>query len=94
MKVNRNIVEEWMNWQKQEHLPEIISTGMFDDYRMYHLIEHDDEESQTFTVQFFTSSIEKYNQYLSEFAFRFRDKALAKWGNQFTGFRSVMKLVQ
>ena len=60
---------------------------------MYHLFEHDDDESETFTVQYFTTSFERYNQYISSFAPLLREKAIDKWGNQFTGFRTVMKLV-
>ncbi|HLK30237.1 MAG TPA: DUF4286 family protein [Puia sp.] len=94
MKVNHDIVNEWLDWQKHEHIPEIMATKMFDDYKMYRLFEHDDEEGLTFTVQYFTSSLEKYHQYISLFSPSLRDKAFAKWGNQFTAFRSVMKLVR
>ncbi len=93
MKVNHDIVNEWIAWQKEEHIPEIMATKLFDDHKMYHLFEHDDEESATFTVQYFTSSLEKYNHYISSFAPLLREKAIAKWGDQFTGFRSVMKAV-
>jgi len=93
MKVNHDIVNKWIAWQKEEHIPEIMATKLFDDYKMFHLFEHDDKGSATFTVQYFTSSIERYNQYISSFALLLREKALAKWGDQFTGFRSVMKTV-
>ncbi|MBS1915078.1 MAG: DUF4286 family protein [Bacteroidetes bacterium] len=94
MKVNHAIINEWIAWQMQEHIPEIMATKLFDDYKMYHLLEHDDHESVTYTIQYFTSSIERYNQYIKNFATQLRDKAFAKWGNQFAGFRSVMELVQ
>jgi hypothetical protein len=94
MKVNNNIVNEWLTWQKQEHIPEIMATKMFDDYKMYHLLEHDDDEGATFTIQYFASSLEKYHQYISLFAPQLRDKAFARWGNQFTGFRTVMEAVR
>ncbi|HVM87243.1 MAG TPA: DUF4286 family protein [Puia sp.] len=91
MKVNRSIVDEWIAWQKNEHVPEIMATKMFDDYKMYHLLEHDDADGVTFAIQYFTSSLERYEQYISSFAPSLREKAFAKWGNQFTGFRTVMK---
>ena len=93
-KVDRDIVDEWISWQLEEHIPEIISTGLFDDYKMYHLMEQDDEESSTFTSQFFTSSIERYDQYISGFASLLRNKAFLKWGDRVIGFRTVMKSVQ
>ena|SRR5579863_58338 len=94
MKVNRGVIDQWIAWQKQEHIPEIMSTKLFDDYKMYRLLEHEDEETVTFTVQYFTSSLEKYHQYISSFAPQLREKAFAKWGNQFAGFRSIMESVQ
>jgi len=94
MKVNHDIVDEWLAWQQQEHIPEIMTTKLFDDYKMYRLLEQDEEEGITFTVQYFTSSKERYQQYISSFAPLLREKAFAKWGNRFTGFRSIMQAVK
>jgi hypothetical protein len=94
MKVDHSIIDEWIAWQQQEHIPEVMATTFFDDHKMYHLLEHDDHESTTFTIQYFTTSIERYNDYIKKFATLLRDKSFAKWGNKFIAFRSVMELVQ
>ena len=94
MKVQNAILDEWIAWQKQEHIREIMATNLFDDYKMYRLLDYDDEDGTTFTFQYFTSSIERYQQYISAFAPLLREKAFAKWGNLFTGFRSIMEAVQ
>jgi hypothetical protein len=93
IKVNHNIAHEWLVWQREEHIPEIMATKLFYDYKMYRLLEHDEEDGITFTVQYFASSIEMYQQYISAFAPLMREKAFAKWGNQFTGFRTIMEAV-
>lgn len=94
IKVTHPIADEWLAWQKQEHIPEIMATQLFDDYKMYRLLEQDDEEGITFTFQYFTSTKERYQKYISAFAPVLRAKAFAKWGNQFTGFRTVMEAVK
>jgi hypothetical protein len=94
IKVNNNIADEWLAWQKQEHIPEIMATRLFDDYKMYRLLEQDEKDGITFTFQYFASSIEKYQQYISAFAPLLREKVFAKWGNQFTGFRTIMEAVK
>jgi len=94
MKVNLDIVNEWIEWQLHEHIPEIMATKLFDDYKMYRLLEQDEEDGITFTIQYFTSSAERYQQYISSFAPLLREKAFAKWGDQFTGFRSIMEAVR
>ena len=93
IKVDWNIVDEWLIWQKEEHIPEIMATGLFDDYNMCRLLEQDDIEGPTFTVQYYTSTPERYQQYINEFAVRLRQKAFARWGDQFVAFRTIMETV-
>jgi hypothetical protein len=94
IKVNLPIADEWLAWQRQEHIPEIMATKLFDEYKMFLLLEQDEDEGITFTVQYFTSSKERYQKYISAFAPALREKAFAKWGNQFTGFRTIMEAVK
>lgn len=94
IKVSLHIADEWVAWQKQEHIPEILATKLFDDYEMYRLMEQDEEDGITFTIQYFTTSKERYQKYISSFAGVLREKAFAKWGNQFTAFRTVMEAVK
>ena len=94
IKVNSEIEEEWIAWQKEEHIPEVMFTGLFTDHKFFRLLGQDETEGITYVVQYFTSSIENYNQYIETFATQFRKKASAKWGNRFIAFRSIMELVQ
>ncbi|HET9057351.1 MAG TPA: DUF4286 family protein [Chitinophagaceae bacterium] len=94
MKVDPTIINEWVRWQKDEHIPEIMATGLFDSYKFFHLLEQDETDGVTYIIQYFTLSKEKYNIYLLEFAPQLREKATKKWGNRFVAFRTVMELVQ
>jgi hypothetical protein len=94
MKVEPAAVEEWVRWQKEEHIPEIMATGLFDSYKFFRLLEQDETEGPTYIVQYFISSREKYNRYINEYAPALRDKANSKWGQRFIGFRTLMELVQ
>ena len=93
IKINRAIEDEWVNWQKQEHIPDIMASGQFSDYRFFKLLEEENDEGPTYIVQFFATSIENYNHYIIHIAPRVRQKAFDKWGSQFVAFRSVMKVV-
>jgi len=93
IKVRRHIANEWVVWQKQEHIPETMATKLFDDYKMYRLLEQE-EDGITFTFQYFTSSKEKYQKYISVFAGVLREKAFAKWGDQFIAFSTIMEAVK
>ena len=87
------IKDRWVEWMKQEHIPGIIATGLFHDYRMCRLLEQDDSDGPTYTVQYFTDTLENYYTYLQEYAPALRQKAFDIFGDQFVAFRTVMQVV-
>ena len=93
-KVADKIADDWLQWLKQEHIPDIIGTGYFTHTSILRLLEIDDAEGPTYAVQYFAASMENYNNYISESAEKMRNNAFKKWGNQFISFRSVMHIVQ
>ena len=92
MKVETAIEMEWVSWQKKEHIPQMMATGQFIDYKFYRLLEEETDAS-TYIVQYFALDIQHYNKYIDFFAEDLRQKAFDKWGNKFISFRSVMQLV-
>ena len=93
IKIVPEIEADWIHWQQKEHIPEIMAAGLFDDYKFFRLLDQDETDGITYIVQYFAATKEKYNQYVEEFAPALREKALAKWGNQFIAFRTVMQVV-
>jgi len=93
IKIDPLIETEWLHWQKNEHIPDVMTTGLFDDHKFFRLLEEDKTEGITYVVQYFTSSIENYKKYTEQFAPQLREKALAKWGNRFIAFRTIMQVV-
>jgi len=92
MKVEPSIEMEWVSWQKEEHIPQIMATGQFVDYKFYRLLE-EQTDAPTYIVQYFAPDIQHYNKYIDSFAADLRKKAFDKWGNKFVAFRSVMQVV-
>ncbi|HRP57185.1 DUF4286 family protein [Agriterribacter sp.] len=92
-KILPRIKEQWLQWQTSEHIPEIMATGLFDAYKLYRLLEQDESEGLTFTIQFFTSSWQRYQQYTNTCSAFMQKKAAGKWGDQCIAFRTVMQLV-
>ena len=93
IKVNNAILEEWIKWQKEEHIPEIMATNLFDEYRFFRLLAQDDSEGPTFVIQYCASSRKNYDQYIQQYAPNLREKALKQWGNGFIAFRSLLESV-
>jgi len=89
-KVAGSIVADWLKWMKEEHIPDLMNTGLFVDYRLCRLLEQDEAEGPTYIVQYFADSMEHYNTYISEHAPLLRDKAYKKFGDKIIAFRTIM----
>lgn len=93
IKIDKPIEVEWLKWHRNEHIPEVMSTGLFHDYKLFRLLEEDEEDSTTYVTQYFTSSIEHYKKYVEQYSTLLRQKTLEKWADRFIAFRSVMEIV-
>lgn len=93
IKVDWKIAEQWQEWMKQIHIPEVMETGCFTKYVMVQLLQTDETEGPTFAVQYFADSLAAYENYINNFAPKLREQTMQMWGAQFIAFRSLMKVV-
>lgn len=93
IKVEQAIAGEWLNWLRDEHIPDIIGTGCFTHATILQLLEVDNTEGPTYAVQYHAASKEQYNRYIETFSDEMRKKGTDKWGGRFIAFRSVMQVV-
>ena len=93
IKLEEAIHEQWLQWLKEEHIPDVITTGCFTRATVLRLLETDDSEGPTYAIQYFAESKANYNRYIEKFAPEMRQRSFDKWGNRFIAFRSVMEVV-
>jgi len=94
VKVENEILNEWMQWQKEIHIPEVIATECFYDHRFYKLLEHEEEDGKTFVIQFYANSKNEYDNYVENFAEQLRQKSLGKWKDHVISFSTLLQNVQ
>ncbi len=94
IKVDGYIAEKWLEWLLDEHIPEVLSTKCFFDFKVVQLLETDDSEGPTYAVQYYAESKADYNRYIEIHAEGMRKKSFDKWGDRFIAFRSVMLVVK
>ncbi len=92
--VHDEVSNEWVKWMKEIHLPQVMASGMFENFSMYKLLtRQDDEEGNTFCIQYNCDSMEKYERYNTEFATALREDTNKKFSGKFFAFRSIMELI-
>lgn len=93
VQVEASIAKEWLAWLVGEHIPEILRTGCFTDFRVVRLLEVDEEEGPTYAVQYHAQNRSDYDRYMHLHAPLMQQKSFARWGNRFIAFRSLMEVV-
>ncbi|MFY8020667.1 MAG: DUF4286 family protein [Bacteroidia bacterium] len=92
--VEEGIHLEWLNWMKTIHIPEVMATGMFKDYRMLKLIsKQEDELGETYAIQYYAENLDRFFQYQNEFAPALKQKTLELFGEKVLAFRTLMEEV-
>jgi hypothetical protein len=55
--VDKNIADEWISWMKEIHIPKLLKEGLFESCKMLKVLSHEDEQTDSFAVQFYSRSV-------------------------------------
>ncbi|MES2589333.1 MAG: DUF4286 family protein [Bacteroidota bacterium] len=91
--INPEVHEDWVNWMKSIHIPEVIQTGCFTEARLSR-VQGEEEGGMTFSVMYFSPSPDLYEKYKNEFAPEMQAKHNAKYAGQFAAFRTVLNVIE
>ncbi len=89
------MAEEWLQWMRTEHIPEVMATGCFKEHKVLKLYnpEHDDE-GINYAIQYTTESIETLEHYRKNHGPGLQAKTLAKYGDKVLAYRSVLEIIE
>lgn len=85
--------KEWVHWMKTKHMPDVVATGYFTEYRLCRLLNQDDSHGITYAVQYTGKSIADYNWYLAQHAQRLQQERQERYGDKALVFRTLLEVV-
>jgi hypothetical protein len=88
------IAEAWIRWLKEVHIPAIMKTGCFTNYKIVRLIEIDESEGPTYAIQYSAESKADYNRFITLHVQGFQERSREQWGDGYVSFSSVMQVVE
>jgi len=94
IKVDESIAQNWLQWLLNEHIPDVMHTSCFVDYKVVRLLEVDDDDGPTYAIQYYAKSKSDYNRFIEMYAATMNQLSFEKWGERFIAFKSVMEVVK
>ena len=88
--VDDSVHDQWMEWMIKEHIPEVMATNKFVDFKAFKVLL-EKEGSITYSIQYFADNLTQVQLYLAQDAHGLEAKHLAKFGDSVVAFRTVLE---
>lgn len=90
--VEKQIIEEWLKWMKEIHIPEVMDTGMFTACQINKILV-EEEQGETFAIQYQAKDLQSIRLYQEMFGPDLQKKTAAKYGDKLVAFRTIMEVI-
>jgi len=90
--VDENIVDDWLKWMQEIHIPEVMETGIFIKSQINRVIVQRDT-GYTYAVAYTCRNMKDLHQYQIKFAPGFQKKHNERYGEKAIAFRTLMELI-
>ncbi len=90
--IDLDVETEWVNWMKDVHIPDVMSTGLFLESRMMRVLS-DDEGGNTYAIQYTAADMAHYESYQELHSTRLQAETKKIYGGKFAAFRTLLEVV-
>ena len=90
--IQEDVHEKWVEWMKNEHIPDMLNTGKFIKALMTRVMVNEEMGGITYSVQYTAQNKEMLKRYYEEDAQKLRGKT-ALFEGKFVAFRTELEVV-
>ena len=91
--VEESVQNEWLDWMKIEHIPEVMACGIFTKAQINRVIVQTDSDN-TFAIAYTCPSMKELHQYQIKFAPELQKKHNEKFKEKTIAFRTLMEVIE
>jgi hypothetical protein len=71
-----------------------MRTGMFIENRIYKVLNEDDADGTTYSVQYVCKNLDDYEKYRQQFAPALQEEHTKKYKDKFVAFRTLLEIIK
>ena len=87
------IETEWLDYMQKRYIPLVMKTGLFQESRLFRLLNAPSESGPTFAVQFLASGLNEVDQYLEKHAPAIVEEHNEKYRHQHVSFMTMLESI-
>lgn len=90
--IDKAVADEWHQWMKTVHIPMVMETGYFTEYKMCKVLNVDDEGA-TYSTQYSFKEMKDIESYMAQEAPRLQADMKALYEGKYVAFRTLLEVV-
>ena len=92
VKIEKSVEEEWLEWMKTVHVPDVMNTGLFVRYQICRLLI-EEEDGSTYSFQYTCPDMASFERYQGDHAQALQADHTQRYKDRFVAFRTMMQIV-
>ena len=85
--ISKDVSEKWLEWMHIKHIPDVINTSLFLQFKVYKNSETNNKVS--YTIQYSTDRLINYLKYVKQYAKKLQEEHSKKFKSKFSAKRSL-----
>lgn len=91
--IDKGVEFEWLFWMKTEHIPEVMDTKLFVDFKIYKVLHDQDDGNVSYCVQYFAENLDHVTTYFEKFAPAILEKLRQRFRDKHVAFMTLLEEV-
>jgi predicted TIM-barrel fold metal-dependent hydrolase len=91
--IDNEVHDEWLHWMKTEHIPKVLSTGLFVDNKILRMLDEVENGGVTYSFQYYLNNTEDFQTYQQHHAARLQAEHARRYQDRFVAFRTLLEVV-
>lgn len=93
IRVDEAIVDDWIDWMTEVHIPDVMETGCFASAAMARDAGADTDSRRAYRIVYRAPSEEAYEEYVEEYAEKLQEEHTERYEGQFEASRDLLPVV-
>ena len=91
--IDSNIHEDWLEWMRTIHIPQVMETGCFLESRISR-VNGEEEGGMTFAITYLSPSEDVFKKYEAEYAPLLQADHSSRYQGKFAAFRTTLSVIE
>ena len=92
VKINNEVHDDWLRWMQEEHIPDMMATGLFTENKLCRIFQ-DDPDGVTYAIQYLCKDMAAFEDYRDNYAQKLQKEHAQRFDNQYVAFRTLMEVL-